>query len=1029
MLSAIVRSSLRHAILVVAGAVLFMFAGVYWVWGTPIDVFPALSATHISIVTPAPGMVSEQVEQLVTRPVEYAVLGAAGVDSVHSQSAQSISQVQITLRKGVDAERTRSDLSARLTLANSDFPSGVGPALIAPLASGTSDILELGLTAPHLSAAQLRDIAQWTIRPRLLSTSGVSRVGLYGGETRRIEVQARSGDLADSDLGFPDVVDAVHRATSVQGSGFIDTPDQRIFIDPRGQALTTKDVAAGQIHVTGGAPVRVGDVSDVKETTWPANSDALVDGEPAVLLDVGSQLGTTVVSATRNVDTSLANIRGSLATQGITINSGVNRAAGFITRLVRDIVIRLLVGAILVALFLVLLLRDWRAAMISIITIPFALLTALLMIRVFDWTINVMTMGGLVVALGLVADDAVLDVENIVSDLRDAEAMHTSRARAILLASLEVRQPVIYATLIIIIALLPIALLGGTIGALLSPLAVMIIVGCMAAILAALTITPALAFLFLGHLSPGPHPQWLVRVKDRYLHGLQAIWQMRRFYAIATGGALALAALLAAFFTVELLPPIHDGYLSVEYDAPAATSLAVMRQYGIRISRELLQQPGIVHVYQRAGRADFGDDTSGIEHAELEIALLPGLSMSAQDRAQERIKSLLATFRGITATVRSRLVTQVLGPKASSRATVRIYGPDLDGLDQVARRVAAVLRTLPDAGPVKIQADSISPVVRVDLNFQRLALYGLSSADVLSTVQTAFEGTRAAQIFHDGQEIDIAVTAEAKVRRDPEAVGDLLIRSSQGISAPLKYVANVYLTDGRYTIEHDNGIRRQTVSLDPSGNLRSFIKSAQDIIGRQVHFPPGTYLEYGSVEEAASSSTLFVYFGMSTFAVLALLFFLYADSRASLFILGSTLFSAVGGIVVVAALGGVLSLGAFMGFVVLFGISTRNAILLLSQIKYRMATAGTVWSPQTVFMAARERFSPIVISSCVVGAALLPLALSAGRAGLEILGPMVLVILGGLLTSVVMSLLLSPPVVLWLWRATPFIPDGVQDEI
>jgi CzcA family heavy metal efflux pump len=1029
MLTGLVRLSLHHAKLATSAAVFFLLLGAYWVRTLPVDVFPSLAPTHISIITQAPGMVAEQVEQLVTRPVEYATLGAEGVAAVHSQSTQGISQVEITLQNGADADKTRNALSARLTLANSDLPDGVGPALIAPVSASTNDILEIGLTAPRLSAAELRDVAQWSIRPRLLSTPGVSRIGIYGGEVRRIEVQARSGDLADSDLGFADVVDAVHRATSVRGAGFIDTPNQRILIDPHGQALTANDVAAGQIHVEGGAPVRIGDVSDVSESAWPANNYALVDGKPGVLLSVGSQIGTTVVGVTQRVEASLNTMRSALETQGISVITDVNRPAGFINRVVLQLSRDLLTGAFLTGLLLILLLRDFRAAMISFIAIPLALLAALITIKIFGWTINVMTMGGLVLALGLIADDAVLDVENIVSDLRSAEIRHTSRARAILLASLEVREPVIYASLIIVIALLPILFLGDAVGTLLSPLAAMVIVSCLAAILIALTITPALSLLCLGHLSPAPHPRWLDHIKDGYRQRLQAIGDGPLLYFIGTGAALAIAFLIAAFFTVRLLPPIHDGNVVVEFDAPTSTSLAVMREYGIRITRELSRDPAISHVFQRTGRADFGESASGIEHAGLDIALAPGLSMSAQDKAQARIESVLASFKGITATVRSRLISQSLEPGSVSKASVRVYGQDFDGLDQTAQKIAEVLRAQPNAGRVTTQTGGVGPVMRVDLNFQRLALYGLSSADVLNTVQTAFEGTRAAQIFNNGREIDIAVTAEASVRKDPEAVGDLLIRSSQGISAPLKYVANVYLTDGRSIIEHDNGVRRQDVSIDPSGDLEAFLKNARIQITQKVKLPTGVYLEYSTVDDAGPPSSLLIDAGISTFAVFALLFVLYADARASLFIVSSTIFAAIGGIIVVALMGGVLSLGAFMGFIVLFGISTRNTILLLSRIKNTLSGAGVNWSTETVFAAARDRFSPIIISACVIAVGLGPIALQANQAGLEILGPMVLVILGGLLTSTSMSLFLSPPAILWIWRSAPFPLRRAREEI
>jgi CzcA family heavy metal efflux pump len=1030
MLTAIVRISLHHAKLVASAAALFLFIGIYLVQGEAVDIFPRLAPTQVSIITEAPGMVSEQVEQLVTRPVELATLGVKGVASERSESTQGISVVEVRLQSNVDPDKIRDALSISLTAADSSLPAGAGPAQLAPLTSSSNNIIEIGLTADQKSAVGMRDIAQWIVRPRLLAIPGVSRVSLYGGAVRRIEVRARSGDLADSDLGFADVIDAVSRSTSVRGAGFIDTPTQRILIDPHGQALTAADVGAGQIHVTGGAPVRVGDVSDVVESSWPPNNSALIDGKPGVLIDIGSQLGTNAVAITHEVETPLATLQAALSQQGVVITTNVNRPAHFIEGVIRQLLAYLLIGGFLTAILLTFLFRDLRAALISFVTIPLSLLVSLAAIKLFGWTINIMTMGGLIVSLALIADDSVIDVENIVSDLRDAEVKHGSRARALLKASLEVREPVIYATFIVIIAILPIVFLRNAIGALLSPLAVTIIVGCLAAILVALTVTPALALILLNHLSPSPHPSWFQRIKDNYATRLHTLWESPSLLLLCGSVALIGMLTIAAFCTVDLIPPIHDGYLVVEYDAPASTSLAVMQSYGQKMTRALLKDPDVAHVLQRAGRADFGDSASRIEHGEIDIQLAPGLSVPTQERARVRIKSVVASFIGVSATVQPRLISQSLAPAGNAEVAIRIFGEDLTTLDDTALKIANILRSIPNAGEVHSQTQGLAPVVRVDLNFQRLALYGLSSADVLNTVQTAFEGVRAAQTFNNDREIDIAVTAEDNVRRDPEAVGDLLIRSSQGISAPLKYVANVYLADGRNSIAHDNGLRRQIVTVDPIGNANQFLATSRQEIAQRLKLPANIYLDFEtSNANAGPPSSLLVDAALSTFAVLAVLFVLYADARASLFILGTTIFAAVGGLIVIALMGRVLSLGTFMGFIVLFGISTRNAILLLSQIKTTLLHGKKSWSAETVIAVARDRFSPIILSACVIVAGLAPIALNANQAGEEILGPMVLVILGGLFTSTLMSLLISPLAVLWLWRSTPFLPNRAVPEI
>jgi Cu/Ag efflux pump CusA len=482
--------------------------------------------------------------------------------------------------------------------------------------------------------------------------------------------------------------------------------------------------------------------------------------------------------------------------------------------------------------------------------------------------------------------------------------------------------------------------------------------------------------------------------------------------------AAVVLAIIALFsFKVELLPRLHDNQLAVEINAPAATSLAVMRDYGSRIAQALIANPNVVSVSQETGRAEGGDQAWGPGHARLYIVLKPSLSSNAQDQVERHVRGVIASFPGLGPVIHTGLTLARQGPTLSDRVRVRVFGADLSAVSHMADQVATVLASTPGARNAIPATPSETSVIRIDLNFQRLAIYGLSAADVLDTVQTAFEGRKAAQIYQNGHPVDIAVTAQADLRRDPEGAGDLLLRSSSGVSAPLKTVANVYLTDGLTKIEHDGGLPSQTLSVEGSGDTAKFLRTIRRRIDQSITLPPGVFVEVlPPGGDAGARTRLLVETAMSACAIFGLLLLALGNIRSSLIVLGSVLFALVGGAAAIALTGGVLSLGAFMGLLALFGLTARNAILLISQLGDLVAEEGAVWGDAIVQEAATERLSAILISAIMIAAALTPLALGAGLPGHEILGPMALVILGGLVSSTFMSLFVSPAIVARFWR-------------
>jgi Cu/Ag efflux pump CusA len=1016
MLRRSVRWSLHRPRLIAAACLWLLILGGLYVWRLQMDLLPNIAPVQAMIETEAPGLVAEQVEETVTSPIERVLLGASGVVGVESRSVQGLSVITVRFAAGANPSSVRSELTENLAHVGALPPGVAAPRMSPPVAPG-ADVMIIGLTSAKLGPMDLRDFAQWTLRPRLLSTRGVANVAIWGGQVRRIEVQARPGDLADSDLGFLDIVAATRRATSVAGAGFIDTPNQRVLIEPHGQADTLDAVKEGQIQVPGAVPTRIDDVADVVEAPAPAIGDALIDGKPGIEVVVARAPGASAVDTSRAIDATIAQLQPSLAAQGVSVRTDLGRPASFIEATTSGLVRDLLLGLVLVALALAITLRDARIVLVTLAAVPLTLVVSLAVLKATGLSLNAMTLGGLAVALGLVIDDAVVDVESIVSELRDAETAHTDRSAAILAASLEVRAPVLYATAALALALAPLLLLPGPQQVLLAPLAAMIIVAGLASLVIAVAVTPALALLFLQHIRPSHEPGLVRRAK-----AAQAAWLSRTgarpLPVLAAAGLVMILALAALFvFRAELMPSVRDDHLVVETDAPAATSLDAVRATGAAIAADLGALRGVRAVSQRIGRDASASDGAGIEHSVFDIVLDPALNDAGQADLQRRVRARLADYPGAAALIASGFdagYAQVTGPTA---LRIDVLGQDLGAIDQGAARVRQVLRAMPGRPTVAAPAAALGPVVRADLDFNKLALDGLSAADVLDTIQAAFAGQTVAHIYEGPRVVDLAVSAQASLRLDPESVGELLVRSTTGFAVPLRSIANVYLTDGRAEISHAGGLRRALVEASPqSSDIDRFAGDAQAAIARQVVFPPGVFVDYQVVNSAAEAGrNLALAYLLGGLVVLAFLT-IVLDGRTAGLVLAATLFGLAGGVIAIALLGAVLSIGEMAGLAAVAALSMRSAILVVSRAEELANQAGAPWALATVIEAAGERLVPGVGAAGLIVLALAPFAIDAGAPGHEIIGPMSIVIIVGVLSATLGNLLVLPLMVFRFWR-------------
>jgi CzcA family heavy metal efflux pump len=779
-----------------------------------------------------------------------------------------------------------------------------------------------------------------------------------------------------------------------------------------------------------GPPLRLGDFATIKEGAAPKYGDTLINGKPGVMLGLSSQYGANTLEVTRATEAEIASLRPSLAARGVTLYAGLHRPANFIENALSGVRRDVLLGAVLIALLLFVFLRDLRSVVVAFASIPLALLAAVIVVNALGWTINTMTLGGLAVALGVVVDDAIIDVENIVRRLRAARSGAGSDGRPggsfdareiIHAASLEVRAPVVYATFVVVLVLAPMLLLSGLQGSFFAPLAAAFIFATVASLVVALTVTPAASFLLLARSVPLAEPHWLARLKTLHERILER-WIPHPRWVIS--GSLLLMILAAAalpFFGSQLMPPFREGHFVVQSVGPPGASLDAMKAIGARVSHDLLAVPGVVSVEHTIGRAESGEDTWEPNRTEFHIELA---RMSGRDeaRTQAQIRAVAERYPNLHSQVLTFLGDRLSESLSGETALVaiNIFGPDLDELDRVADEIAKAVRTVPGAQDVQVKAPSGAPFLRVELRPDRLQQYGFTAADVLDTVETAYHGATAAQVYDSNKILDLVVRLPEAQRLDPETIGTLLVRAASGVTVPLRELATISAAEGRTSIMHEGARRRQVVTVNPiTPDVAEFVAAARTAISQHVKLPDPVYLQFTGVAEgeAAARREVFLHAGIAAIGIILLLLIAFEDGRTVTLILATTPFALVGGVIAVALTGATLSIGSLVGFVTLFGIVARNAILMVAHVEHLIAIEGATWSIQTVLRGARERLVPILMTALVTALGLLPLAVGSGETGREVQGPMAIVILGGLVTSTLMNLLVLPVL---MWRFGPF---------
>ena len=1020
MLRAVIATALRRRNLVFALAVMVVAFGIWSAQHAELDVFPDFVPPQVVVQTESPGFAPEQVEQLVTQPVESALGGLPGMVSLRSESIAGLSVVSIVFREDSELLVDRQLLTESLGEVAARLPQGVHTPRMSALTSATMDVLKIGLVSDHLSPLALRALAEWTLRPRLLAVPGVARVNLFGGDVRQTQILVHPDALLAHDVGLSDVLAAARDASAIRGAGFVETENQRIPVATVGEPLSLADLGDTVVSVRDGAPLRLADLADVVDGAAPKFGDALVQGRPGVLLTLSSQWRANTMEVTRNIETALADLAPLFEREGVQVYPRLHRPASFIESSLSTVRTALGIGAALVVVVLLLFLRDARTALISLSAIPLSLLSAVIVLRALGITLNTMTLGGLAIAIGEVVDDAIIDVENIVRRLRENEARGRPRfAFAVVLdASLEVRAAVVYATASVALVFLPLLTMSGLSGRFFGPLAQSYLLAISASLLVALTVTPALCLALLGRGLPHPQqPRIQTALRTRYAARLGRVLARPRPLYAGAAGVLVLGLVAVPFLGGEFLPEFREGHLVLQLSGPPGTALDESLRIGRRISESLLARPGIATVEQQVGRAEQGEDTWGPERSEMHVELAKQ-SGAEEARTVDDVRALLASFPGLQSEVLTflgdRISETISGETAA--VVVNVFGDDLALLDAKAAEIAQALGSVPGAADVLVQSVASAPRVTVRPRADTLSRFGFRPADLLDQIQTAYQGTVVAQTHRGNEVTDVVVVLDAESRRDPEAIGALQIRNAGGLVMRLRELAEIDAKDGRDMILHEAGRRRQTVTCNVTGrDVSSFVAEARKAVDARVALPAGTYAVFaGTAEErTAAQREIGLRGALGAVGIVLLLGTVSRSARVLAFFLVNVPLAMAGGVLAVLlsswlGAGRGLSLGSLVGFVAVFGITARNAIMMVSHFQHLVDEEGATWNHATAIRGATERVVPVLMTALVTGFGLLPVAFAANDAGGEIDGPMAIVILGGLATSTALNLLLLP---------------------
>jgi CzcA family heavy metal efflux pump len=1019
MLNKILEISLRNRLLVLFTALVLTVTGIYIARTMNVDVFPNLTAPTVTILTEAHGMESEEVEKLVTFQLETAMNGAPNVRRIRSSSAAGISIVWVEFDWETDIYRARQIVSERIPAVREKLPQGIGEPTMAPISSIMGEVMLLGVRSDSLSPMELRTLADWTIRPQLKALGGIANVIVIGGEYKQYQVLANPNKLKHYEVSLQELQAAVKAANVNTTGGFYNEFGNKYNIKGEGRSYDLDDLQGALIKEVNGQAIRIKDVADVQIGAADKIGDGSLNASPAVIMTIAKQPDVNTLELTQRIDMALAKMDKSLP-KSVEIKSQIFRQADFINASISNLQQTLLEGAFFVVLVLFIFLMNWRTTLISLLAIPLSLLVSVIVLKLLGYTINTMSLGGMAIAIGALVDDAIIDVENVFKRLRQNAVLPKDQREPILKvvrdASVEIRSSIIIATLIIIVSFIPLFFLSGMEGRLLTPLGIAFITSVLTSLVVAVTVTPVLCSYLLNKEKLLQKQSDGTRVERWLRKGYSSILNKSLQYSkLVIGGTVTIFVIsLLLFFQLgrSFLPEFNEGSLVISVVGTPGMSLEESNKTGKQVEQLLLEIPGIDVVTRRTGRAELDEHAQGVNAAEIDAPFTLQEDQSKADFLAD-VREKLGVVPGVNITIGQPIAHRIDHMLSGTRANiaVKLFGEDLARLYGLGKEVKVIAENVDGLADVSVEQQVEVPQIRITPNRTLLAGYGMTAADLMHFVEVAFGGEKVGQIYEGQKHFDLVVRYREDFRGGIQEIKNALVDVPNGRRVPISQVAEVSSLSSPNRISREDVQRKVVVSANVQGrDLRGAVTELQQSIAADINLPQAYRIEYGGQfeSEVKASQMLLITALMAILVIYLLLYFEFGNLKLAGIVLLNLPLALIGGILIVYFTSGIISIAATIGFISLFGIATRNGILLIS--RYQDLEKEGEKGDSLILKGTLDRLNPIIMTALTTALALIPLALKGGEPGNEIQSPMAVVILGGLLTATVLNLLVIPSV-------------------